>query len=175
MVRFGKHLFCLRINRFDLRCYFRGAGMSFDLQQVINSLLSLRLVSLLAQLIPPRVGYRVADSLAVQIARQKDSKVVRAVRANQCVANEKTLEGDALSRVVREVFRFSAHSLFDLYHYSRDFEATRQLIVFDSSFTWLLQRPEFDQRGLVVAGLHLSSFDLICFLQHLHCFYYISF
>lgn len=135
--------------------------MTIDLQQVINSSLSLRFVSSLARSLPPRLGYRVAYALAEQIARRRKSKIVQAVRANQWVANGEALEGEILDQVVRETLRCWAHSLFDLYHYNHDFEATSQLIVFDSSFQQVARRPEFDERGLVIAGLHLSSFDLV--------------
>ena len=135
--------------------------MAFDLQQVINSSLSLRLVSLLAQCLPPRVGHKIAYSLAEQIAHQRNSKVVQAMRANQWVVNDEALEGDTLDKLVRATLRHSARSLFDLYHYSHDFEATRRLIVFDASFDGLARRTEFADRGLMIAGLHLSSFDLI--------------
>jgi len=135
--------------------------MRIDLQQVINSSFSLRLVSSLAKSLSPRFGYRIAYGLAAQIARRRDSRIVQALRLNQWVASGETLEGEALDHKVRETLQHSARSLFDLYHYSHDFEATRQLLVFDSSFAPLLQRPEFGRRGLMVAGLHLSSFDLI--------------
>ena len=135
--------------------------MRIDLQQVINSSFSLRLVSSLAQRLPPRLGYRIACRLAAEIARQRDSRIVRALRLNQWVASGETLEGEALDHRVRQTLQHSARSLFDLYHYSHNFEATRQLLVFDSSFAPLIQRPEFDRRGLMVVGLHLSSFDLI--------------
>ena len=135
--------------------------MAFDLQQVINSSLSLRLVSLLAQCLPPRVGHKIAYSLAEQIAHQRNSKLVQAIRANQWVVNDEALEGDTLDKLVRATLRHSARSLFDLYHYSHDFEATRRLIVFDASFDGLARRTEFADRGLMIAGMHLSSFDLI--------------
>ena len=135
--------------------------MCIDLQQVINSSFSLRLVSSLAQRLPPRLGYRIAYWLAAQIARQRDSRIVRALRLNQWVASGETLEGEALEYRVRQTLQHSARSLFDFYHYSHDFEATRRLLVFDSSFAPLIQRPEFDGRGMMIAGLHLSSFDLI--------------
>jgi KDO2-lipid IV(A) lauroyltransferase len=135
--------------------------MTIDLQRVLNSSLSLRMVSLLAQSLPPRLGYRIAYRLADHVARRRDSDLVRAVRANQWVAGGETASGEALDRAVRETLRYSARSLFDLYHYIHDFEATRQRIVFDSSFDALLSRREFEDRGLMVAGLHLSSFDLI--------------
>jgi lauroyl/myristoyl acyltransferase len=135
--------------------------MTFDLQQVINSSLSLRFISSLAQSLPPRLGYRLAYGLADQIARRRNSKVIQAVRANQWVANGETLERQALDQIVRETLRNSARSLFDLYHYSHDFEATRQRIIFDSSFQQVAKRSAFDDRGLMITGLHLSNFDLV--------------
>jgi phosphatidylinositol dimannoside acyltransferase len=135
--------------------------MIFDLQQVINSSLSLRFVSSLAQSLSPRLGYRLASGLADQIARQRNSRLIRAVRANQWVANGEDLQAEALDEIVRETLRYSARSLFDLYHYSHDFEATRQRIVFDSSFQQIAKRSEFDDRGLMITGLHLSNFDLV--------------
>lgn len=135
--------------------------MTIDLQQVINSSLSLRFVSLFAQSLPPQIGYRIAYGLAGQIVRRRESKVVRAVRANQWVVNGEIQDGDHLDQIVHETLRYSAHSLFDLYHYNHDFDATRQLLVFDSSFDAIARRHEFEARGLMIAGLHLSSFDLV--------------
>ena len=135
--------------------------MAFDLQQVINSSFPLRLISSLAQRLTPRLGYRIAFALAEQIARRRDSQLVRAVRANQWVLSGESMEGEALDQIVRETLRNSARSLFDLYHYNHDFEATRRLIAFDASFDVIARRTEFAERGLMIAGLHLSSFDLV--------------
>ena len=135
--------------------------MKIDLQQVINSSLSLRLVSFLARSLPPWLGYRIANGLADGLARQRNSRLIRAIRANQGVANGEALPADTLDEIVRGALRYSAHSLFDLYHYSHDFEATRQLLVFDSSFDVIAHRSEFEERGLMIAGLHLSNFDLV--------------
>lgn len=135
--------------------------MTLDLQQVINSSLSIRLVSSLAQRLPPWWGYHIAYGLAGYIARRRNSPLIRAVRSNQWVISGGTLHGEALDSAIRETLRYSARSLFDLYHYNHDVDRTRRLIVFDASFESLARRPEFDHRGLVIAGLHLSSFDLV--------------
>jgi lauroyl/myristoyl acyltransferase len=135
--------------------------MTIDLQQVINSSLSLHFVSSLARRLPPQLGYRIAYTFAEHIARRRNSGLVRAVRANQWMASRETLQGEALDEAVRETLRYSAHFLFDLYHYNQDSDATQKRIVFDSSFDVLAQRSEFEQQGLVVAGLHLSNFDLV--------------
>ena len=135
--------------------------MGIDLQQVINSSLSLRLVSSLAQRLSPRLGHPIASGLADLIALRRHSSLVRALRANQWVVQGETQDGDALDQAVCETLRNSAHSLFDLYHYSHNFESTRQRIMFDSSFQQVYRRAEFEERGLVIAGLHLSNFDLV--------------
>ncbi|HET9913031.1 MAG TPA: lysophospholipid acyltransferase family protein [Anaerolineales bacterium] len=132
-----------------------------SLQQIINSSLSLRLVSILAQRLSPRLGYPFAHFVAEQIARQRNSKLVRAVRANQWVIRGERLDAESLDRVVHETFHAWARSLFDLYHYIDDMDVTSQLIVVEPSFQKFVQRPEFDEHGLVLIGLHLSNFDLI--------------
>ena len=135
------------------------------LQQILNSSLSLRLVSALAHWLPPRRGYHIASWVADFIARQRNSSLVQAVRANQWVITEGALRGETLDWLVRETFREWAHCIFDLYHYMDDPEATRQLIALEPSFQDLAQRPEFERRGrrrgLVIVGLHLSNFDLV--------------
>jgi hypothetical protein len=131
------------------------------LQQVINSSLSLRFVSALARRLPPRLGYPLVRSVADQIARQRNSNLVRTVRANQWVISGESLEGAALDQAVRETFRYWARCIFDLYHYIDDPDGTRELIVLEPSFQQLARRPEFDERGLVIVGLHISNFDLI--------------
>ncbi len=136
-----------------------------SLQQIINSSLGLRLVSMVAQRLSPWTGYYIAYFLAEQIARQRNSRLVEAVRANQWVITGEVLRGQALDWIVRQTFRQWARSIFDLYHYIGNSDAAKQLIVLEPSFRELVQRPEFERRGkrrgLVIAGLHLSNFDLI--------------
>lgn len=136
-----------------------------SLQQIVNSSLSLRLVSALAQRLSPRAGYRVARFVAERIAHQRKSKLVQAVRANQWVITGGVLRGEALDWIVCETLRNWTRCIFDLYHYIDDAEAAKQLIVLEPSFQELARRPEFERRGkrrgLIIAGLHLSNFDLI--------------
>lgn len=132
-----------------------------DLQQVINSSFSVRLVSALAQKLSPQVGYRMAELVANHIARQRDSRVVRAIRANQWVIHGETLRGEDLDRVVQKAFQHTGRCIFDMYHYMGKPDAAGQLIVLEPSFQQLFRRPEFDRRGLIIIGLHMSNFDLV--------------
>lgn len=135
--------------------------MPFDIQQIVNSPFGIKLVSALGKSLPPWLGYRIARFVAGQIASHRESKMVQAIRANQWVVRGENLTGDELDQAVYETISHSARSVFDLYHYVQNPEAVRRLIVLDSVTEQLALRPEFDKRGLVVAGLHLSSFDLV--------------
>ena len=70
--------------------------MAIDLQHVLNSSSTLRIVSSLAQSLPPPVGYRIAYALADQIARRRDSALVRAL-PSQAWTNRGTSNGHPIS------------------------------------------------------------------------------
>jgi KDO2-lipid IV(A) lauroyltransferase len=135
--------------------------MTLDVETLTNSSLGIRLLSTIAGNIPRRVGHRIADFAAGQIALQRNSRLVRAVRRNQWVVLGEDPASEALDRAVRETLRHSARSIFDLYHYIHDPEATGQMIVLDSAAEQLTNRCKFENRGLMLVGIHLSNFDLI--------------
>jgi KDO2-lipid IV(A) lauroyltransferase len=132
-----------------------------DIQQIINSSYSINMLSTIARLTPAWFGYRLADFAADCIVTHPRSRMVRAVRANQWVISGETLDKKALDRVVYETFCSSARSIFDLYHYIQNPDALERLIVYNTTVRQLIQRPEFDRRGLMMVGLHISNFDLV--------------
>jgi len=140
--------------------------MSLEIQQIINSSFGVSLVSALGRGIPPWLGHRLSDFVAERIAAQRDSRMVRAVRANQWVISGEKLEKAALDEAVRQTFRNAARSIFDLYHYIQNAAEMDRLIVIDQTIQQLFERRELGKLGLVVAGLHISSFDFV--LQSLH-------
>lgn len=135
--------------------------MAIDLQQIINSGFGISLFSNIARLIPVRFGHRLANFVAAQIAARPNSRIVRAVRANQWVVSGGTLDKQALGLAVLDTFRNSTCSIFDLYHYLPSPTAMRRSAVFDVTVEQLIQRPEFAERGLVIVGLHMGSFDMM--------------
>ncbi len=135
--------------------------MALTVEAITNSPLAIGLFSRLAGKIPPPWGYSLADFIADQIARQRNSPVVRAVRANQAVLLGEDCSPAALDQAVRETLGHSARSIFDLYHYLRDLEAAGRLVVLEGAVEELMRRPAFGRGGVVLAGIHLSSFDLL--------------
>jgi lauroyl/myristoyl acyltransferase len=135
--------------------------MPVDLQRLNDSRFALSLVSALGRALPPGLGHAFADLVAARIARRQDSQMIRAVRANQWVVRGETLGKEALNQAVIETLRNSARCVFDLYHYMRNPKAIGRRIVLDPVAQALIQRPEFDTRGLMLVGLHMSGFDLV--------------
>jgi KDO2-lipid IV(A) lauroyltransferase len=119
------------------------------------------LAALVARRLPPRLGYRLAFFLADRIAERKRWAMVQAVRANQWVVSGEELSGKALDRQVRETFRNTARSIYDLHHDIEKGEQRRKLAEENNLLAELLRRPRFAERGLMVVGLHMSSFDLM--------------
>lgn len=135
--------------------------MPIDLQRIVNSPSAIGLAAILGRALPPKVGYFIADGIARRLARQRDSGLVRAVRANQWVVMGEPTDKEALDRAVCETLRNSARATFDLYHTIQNPKAAGRRIVLDAATEQLSKRPEFGDQGLVVVGLHLSGFDLI--------------
>jgi KDO2-lipid IV(A) lauroyltransferase len=135
--------------------------MSIDLQQLINSPLAVRLLSILAREIPPRMGYPLCDFVASWMAGRNNSKFMQTVRSNQWVARGANLDREALDQAVHDTLRNNARDVYNLYHYLPKPDMLEKMIHFHPQACEILQRPEFAERGLVILGLHLSNFDLI--------------
>jgi KDO2-lipid IV(A) lauroyltransferase len=134
--------------------------MVINVQSLNDSPIVIELISTLARLLPRKLGHSLADTVAGRLAKQKDSVMVRAIRANQWVSRGENLDKQALDLAVQETLRNSARSIFDLYHYNLDLRSTDRLFVLDPASQQLARRPEFEGRGLVVAGIHLGNPDL---------------
>ncbi|MCJ7700520.1 MAG: hypothetical protein MUO62_02960 [Anaerolineales bacterium] len=130
------------------------------MESFINSRMGLTLVSALARVTPPWLGTILARLAARVITARRNSRLVRAVRANQWVLAAGSRSPQALDQDVRAVFQHSARSIYELYHYVQNLSAAGRLFTIEPSFQEILDRPRIHQRGLIVAGLHMSGFDL---------------
>jgi phosphatidylinositol dimannoside acyltransferase len=135
--------------------------MPKDPRQIINSPLGLSIALMIGRYTPNRLGYRIVDFVADRIAARKDWQLVQAVRLNQWVVHGEILNQAALDEAVRENFRSTARSIYDLYHNIHNPKVFRRIIDMHPIAEQILQRPEFSDRGLVVAGVHMSNFDFI--------------
>jgi lauroyl/myristoyl acyltransferase len=135
--------------------------MAIDLQRVTNSRLGVKLISFIGQTLPPSIGYRFANLVAGWIATRRQSPLVRGIRVNQWVSRGKGPDKEALDQAVHETLKNIARSLYSLYHYIHKPKAFHDLVDLNPVSRELLERPEFSDRGLIVAGVHLSNFDYV--------------
>ncbi len=138
-----------------------GTTMTVEPRNIINSRYGLDLAYLIGRYTPNLLGRWIAEFAADRIVARKNWKLVKAARLNQWVARGENLDRAALDEAVRENFRATARSIFDLYHNINNPENFRKIIDVHPIAEEFLKRPEYSERGLVVAGLHMGSFDFI--------------
>ena len=134
--------------------------MAASIEQFINSPAGLRIAHSISRVTTPKVGYIIANLAAKAIVSLRHSAPVRAVRANQWVIAGEKGSPQYLDQAVQEVFQYSARSIYELYHCLQQPAVLGQMFTIDPSFQAVFERREFDQRGLMVAGLHMAGFDL---------------
>ena len=135
-------------------------NMAIDPRNIINSPFGLNLAYLIGKYTPQTLGQRIALYIADRISARAKWKIVHAVRTNQWVVNGEKLSRADLDRLVSETFRNIAVSIFELYHNINDPTASLRMFEPHPMAVQLLQRPEFSARGLVIAGVHMSNFDM---------------
>lgn len=113
-----------------------------------------------SRLLPPGLGYAVARRVADFLASRKESAIVQAVRLNQWVAHNRAITGEQLDNAVREVFRSSARSMYDYWHYLHNRRAILSLIEFDASMEDAVQRARTAPDGTMMVTPHFSNFDM---------------
>jgi lauroyl/myristoyl acyltransferase len=134
--------------------------MALEARKIINSPFGLNLAYTIGKYTPLKLGHRIAFFAADLISARTDWKLVCAARTNQWVASGENLDNLALSALVNENFRNIAVSIFDYYHNINNPGESLRMIEPHPYAVQLVQRPEFSDRGLILAGVHMSNFDM---------------
>jgi KDO2-lipid IV(A) lauroyltransferase len=132
-----------------------------DLQELLNSRQGGKIALGLARIIPPGIGYRFSRVLADWIASRTDLPIVRATRANQWVVSGRTLSAQQLDLAVQDTLRYTAKSMFTLFHCWNNYPALQHMIEFSPRAKYLLENKTKKKEGAVVVSVHLSYFDLV--------------
>ncbi len=90
----------------------------------------------------------------------RQTSLVRAIRANQWVVSGETLSRGALDKVTTEVLRMFGRSLYEFYHYMKKPEALDAMVRFDESLVPYVSRLTGGEPTVFV-GLHCANFDLV--------------
>jgi lauroyl/myristoyl acyltransferase len=135
--------------------------VAINVRNLINSSFGVNTALWIGRTTPNKIGKRLARVAGEWIASHRDWEMVRAVRANRWVVSGETLAGAELDQAVQATFRHTADSLFTLYHHFQNLEAMQRLVIIDELSHKILFRPKFEERGVVIVGLHLGNFDMV--------------
>jgi lauroyl/myristoyl acyltransferase len=132
-----------------------------NLQRMLNSRNAGVWALRISGFLPPALGLGFSRSVADWLVLNRELLLVRAIRANRWVISEGQTSSADLDRAVRDTLRDIARSYYTLFHYINNPVALQNLVDINQSLQDLIIRSQEKQRGLVVAGLHLSNFDLV--------------
>jgi KDO2-lipid IV(A) lauroyltransferase len=130
------------------------------LQSLINSQLGVGLGYLIGKIIPPGLGYRLADWAARWLAHRPHLAIVRTVRANQWVVEQGQMSLPALTERTRAIFRHTGRCLYDTYHSMDRADRIRGMVRLSPEMEALYRDNQAAGRGVLCVAPHLSNFDL---------------
>lgn len=133
-----------------------------DLITFLNSRLGPWLGIVLGKLLNRRQAYALADWLSARAANLTGSLLMRGLRANHAVIRDLPYDAPELDEVVREVLRTAGRGYADWYlAMARGPEAVRDSVDIEPGLLERINAALEDERGIVLVGAHMSSFNLL--------------
>jgi lauroyl/myristoyl acyltransferase len=128
----------------------------------LNSRLGPWLGIVLGRVLNQRQAYALADWVSGKAANLRSAKLMQGLRANQAVVRGLDFDDPKLDGIVREVLRTAGRGYADWYlAMARGPEAVRESIDFEDSLLDRIKDALEDDQGIVLAGAHMSSFNLL--------------
>ena len=131
-----------------------------DLQSIINSRFGIGFALTLGRIMPARLGYWIAVTMANNIAKRNDSPMIQAARTNQWVIGGETMNSDELNQAVHKALQTSARCQFDLYHNIQTPSNFGKIVNFRPETEELIAKIKERKQGHLVVGLHVSNLDI---------------
>lgn len=122
----------------------------------------------LSRLLSPGSAKYLIKWITKWIASDQRTPLVEAIRCNQWVAGGEQIPSIGINRQVENVLSHAGWSLYNLFHYYENPEKLQELVVFTPEIENVIQRSQEKSHGMIVAGVHLSNFDLVAQAAALH-------
>lgn len=132
-----------------------------NLQRALNSQQAGLSALRISRILPPSAGIWLANFVADRIASRRDLPIVRAIRLNRWVVSGCKLKDAELDLEVKKTIRQIACSYYFLFHHINHPDELQKLVAFSPEIDDLIEASRRKDRGLLVAGLHMSNFDLV--------------
>jgi phosphatidylinositol dimannoside acyltransferase len=130
-----------------------------SLQSFINGRFGIGLILALGKIIPPSLGYSLAEKVAARLFARKNDMIVRATRANQWIVSGQTLTAEQLDQQTLDTLRHTCRFLYDFYHEIDNYKKIiNRVTLSDKLVSFLTNRLGGDE-GTIFVAPHLSNFD----------------
>lgn len=137
-----------------------------NLQSFLESPISISLALWIGKIVPPSMGYRLAETIAEYLGSKKQSNLVRAIRFNQSVIHNFSICEEELEQITKEVLLENTKCIYDFYHYINQPEKIPSLIQIEPEISPIVERIKSNLPTIVVVP-HTSNFDLMGIGLHL--------
>lgn len=132
-----------------------------DLQRILNSQQAGSWALRISRFLPPAVGLQFAKLLSNRLALDRNLPLVKAIRLNRWVTSGFELDGEALDQAARATLHEIAAGFYLLFHHIRQPEELQKLVEFSPEVDEVIALSRENRKGLLIAGLHMSNFDLV--------------
>lgn len=129
-------------------------------QELINGPFGILVVLTIARLLPPSMGYRLAEKLGRKIAHNRKSPMVQAVRANQWVVSGCSASAEELDHLTEEVFLHRGRFLYDYYRYFHDRKSIEKMVIIEDSFLRVIEHSQRRDQAQLLVMPHYANYDL---------------
>lgn len=118
------------------------------------------LAILLSQVLPPFIGYPVANLISWIVACFPRGSAYRSLKLNQWIASAKTLSERQLNRRVRRIFFNQGAALYDFYRALDRPDLVRRMVHMTPAFTQLVEECKREDQPTLLLMPHLTGFNL---------------
>lgn len=132
-----------------------------SMQDFFNGRFGVSLGLFLSRILPPKAAYPFIQFLTGLVARQENSKIIQAIRANQSVISGGSLSNQQLAQRAHLVLQNTGRSLYDFNHNLNNPQRVLELVEFDPSFEQWFEYSRVKKQPLIWVAPHLSNFDLM--------------
>jgi len=139
-----------------------------SIQSLINGPFGVGAIITIGKIIPPAIGYPLAEKIALRLNKNKDSDMMRAARANQWVISGKTLTSSELDQRMRQTLIDASHWLYDFYHNMHNYKNIIERVALTKRLIEILDERKHADEGTILVVPHLSNFDFAGRAMALH-------
>ena len=130
------------------------------INQIISGKFGIGMALALGRVLPPRVGYHLADAAASWMSRRPNIGIVQALRSNIRVSSGFTLTYKEINSRVLKVLQNNNRALFDFYHYMKSPQEILNRVEFSAEFQPVFAMCKNQTKPVVFVAPHTSNFDL---------------